>query len=506
MHQRLLIVFAWAVIAAMAVFTRFTDLPERPIHADEATGARILAQRLEESAYTFDPTHFHGPLLTAAAVPVARLRGETGWRDLTEATIRIVPALAGSLLVLTPLLLVRWTGHTGALAGALLLASSPLLAYYSRMFIHEMLLALAALLAMAALLHHVKQPGRQSAFLAGLGIGLMWTAKETFVITLLAWGIAFVPAAMAYWGPAWQSRLRERVPTIGWLLAGIILTSLLLYTDFFRNPGGALHSIKTFLVYETVAGHEKPFTYYAQLLLWPKIQAGVLWWEGLIGLMALAAVFLHGRRQGNPERRSIVIFLGVSTAVHFIIYSLISYKTPWLMVVPWTHACLLAGCLMADLSKMRKSFRYAGIGGLALVAALQLHQTLQANGRFAQNTRNPYAYVPTTRDAARLGDWLITLDATIQPQSVEPIAVIGNAYWPLPWYLRKFSSIGYWPQAGEFLKDQPLAIILPGHFETVADLLDDTHTALPRGLRQDTPIMVHIRNDLWKQWMEAPEE
>ncbi|MEX0329971.1 MAG: flippase activity-associated protein Agl23 [Puniceicoccaceae bacterium] len=506
MHQRFLIAFAWIVLALMAVFIRFNNLPERPVHADEATGARILAQRLEEGSYSFDPTHFHGPLLTAAATPVARLRDESSWKELSEATIRIVPALAGSLLVLTPLLLLRWIGHTGALAGALLLATSPLLAYYSRMFIHEMLLALAVLLAMAAFFHHVKQPGRLSAFIAGLAMGLMWTAKETLVITLLAWGVALVPAAMAYWGPLWITRLRERVPSLGWLLIGVILTSLLFYTDFFRNPAGALHSIETFLVYETVAGHEKPFSYYAHLLLWPKFHAGVLWWEGVIGVMALAAVFLHGKKQASPERRSFVIFLGISTAAHFIIYSLISYKTPWLMVVPWAHACLLAGCLMLDLSLIRKPIRYAGIGGMALVAALQLHQTLQANGRFAQDSRNPYAYVPTTRDAVRLGKWLVDLDARIQPQSVEPIAVIGNGYWPLPWYLREFSSIGYWPQAGEFLKDQPLAIVLPGHFEVVEDLLHATHTALPRGLRQDTPIMVHIRNDLWETWMEAPEE
>ena len=34
--------------------------------------------------------------------------------------------------------------------------------------------------------------------------------------------------------------------------------------------------------------------------------------------------------------------------------------------------------------------------------------------------------------------------------TLEPVAVIGSDYWPLPWYLRAFDQIGYWqkPPAG----------------------------------------------------------
>lgn len=504
MHQRPLIAFAWIVVVAMGVFVRFSDLADRPMHADEATGARILAQRLEDGSYAFDPTHFHGPLLTAAAKPVARLRGEDSWRGLTEATVRIIPALAGSLLILAPLLFRRWLGNPGALAGALLISSSPLLVYYSRMFIHEMLLALSALLALAACLQHLRQPGRLTAFLAGLGIGLMWTAKETFVITLFAWAMAFVSTALFNRQPDWRQGMAKLYRTAGWLFAGLILTTLLLYTDFLRSPAGILDSVKTFLVYETVDGHEKPFPYYAHLLLWPKLQAGVLWWEGMVAAIALIAVVLHEKASSPPERLPFVRFLGIATAVHFLVYSCIGYKTPWLMVVPWAHACLLAGCLLAGLSGMSRAGRFACLCGLILVAGFQSHQALLASGRFAADSRNPYAYVPTTRDAARLGDWLVELNSAVQPQSIEPVAVVGSAYWPLPWYLRDFDSIGYWPAAGAFLEELPVAIVLPGQFEQCDGLLRESHVALPRGLRVDTPLMVYIRKDIWRAWMEEP--
>jgi hypothetical protein len=64
------------------------------MHADEATGARIAARRMEGDGGTFDPRHYHGPLLADLAIPLCRLRGEAGWKTMTKTTLRMVPAIA----------------------------------------------------------------------------------------------------------------------------------------------------------------------------------------------------------------------------------------------------------------------------------------------------------------------------------------------------------------------------------------------------------------------------
>jgi len=51
-------------------------LSEAPLHADEAVGAKITAERLEGRGYSFDPSQFYGPALYWSASWSARLAGE----------------------------------------------------------------------------------------------------------------------------------------------------------------------------------------------------------------------------------------------------------------------------------------------------------------------------------------------------------------------------------------------------------------------------------------------
>ena len=187
MSQRSLIVIAWISIFILSLVLRLHDLEERPIHADEATGARILARQLAGEDYQFNPQHFHGPLLSLTSMPIARSRAEGTWAELTTTTLRLGPVIAGMLLVFVPLLWRRSIGSYGALAAAALLASSPLLVYYNRMYIHESLLTLFTMLACTAVFRLTEKPSKRMGLLTGLGIGLMFATKETFVISILAW-------------------------------------------------------------------------------------------------------------------------------------------------------------------------------------------------------------------------------------------------------------------------------------------------------------------------------
>lgn len=483
------------------VLLRLEGLGERPVHADEATAARILANRMEHRAYAFDPSHFHGPLLPILAEPVARAGGATGWHDLRREPLRLVTALAGALLVLVPLLWRRWIGSTGALAAALLLATSPLLVYYSRMYIHETVLALWAMLALSCLARFHRQPGTAPALLAGLFLGLMWATKETFVITVFSWVGAAAFLAVFHGNP------RQFLPPLKPALVGLLamgLTMAVFYTDGLRHPQGVLDAIRTYVSYEKVPGHEKPFGAYLQLLLIPKWQAGQLWWEGLIAVLGLGSLLL-GRRTGRAHREgaaTLAVFLGLSLLIQLAVYSLIPYKTPWLMVVPWAHACLLAGASAPHWWRLRHGpLLLAGI--ILGAASLHTQQSLLATGRFASDTRNPYAYVPTSLDLERLGDWLDRLGDTVGKSSLEPVAVVGRDFWPLPWYLRMFDRIGYWSDPFEGMEDLPLVLVTSRPHEAVQARLAASHTALPRGLREGTFLVVHLRNDLWAQWMEA---
>ena len=84
------------------------------------------------------------------------------------------------------------------------------------------------------------------------------------------------------------------------------------------------------------------------------------------------------------------------------------------------------------------------------------------------------------------------------------IAVVGSEYWPLPWYLKAFETIGYWPEIETMHRDFPLVFTMPGQAQRTEAQLQDSHTALPRSLRADVPVVLYLRNDIWQQWTKEP--
>lgn len=466
---RFLLLAGWLVVFGGAVWLRCAHVAARPMHADEATGARLTAMRMENAGGEFDPKHFHGPLLGDVAAVVCRVRGESTWQEMTKGSLRMVPVGAGLLLVLTPLLGVRRFGAAPMLVAAGLMAASPLLVVYSRMFIHEMLLALFG----AAFLFSLGRKG--TSWLPGLWLGLMFATKETFVISVLAWGAA---AAVVFRKDVRKEWLRPALVNL--VVAGVV--SFAFYTNGFRHWQGARDAVMTFFTYETVAGHDKPWDYYLRMMVWPLKSAGMWWYATPVTLLAI-----FGAWRGFREARKWDCFLAISLAGHGVIYSFFGYKTPWLMCLPWVHLCLLAG-----LAVRGRAMKWAAlVAGFALVS--QSWQGKRAMGRIESDPRNPFAYVPTRKDVEALQEWLREIRATVE---VEPLAVVGRDIWPLPWYLRDFAT-GYWIELPEGAAKMPALLVVPG---MDAASLEATHTVLPRGLRDGVPVLVYLRNDLWEQW------
>ncbi len=498
------IYLAWLVVVGLAIFLRTHHLDQRPVHADEATGARILAQQLEGEAYTFNPKHFHGPMLTQLTRPIAHFRGESNWSQLSITTLRSSTALAGILLIFTPLLWVRLLGRWGAWGAAALLTTSPLLVYYSRMYIHESWLALFSMLACASIYQVAHAPTTKRALAAGLAIGLMFATKETFAISILSW----IPAALLLLilQKTTAQPTTSSTSFSAYLRAAAILFVVsiacagLLYSNCLRNPAQFLDAFRTFFEYETTLGHDKAPSYYLQLLLWPKHAVGVWWTEAFVAILAATALIAG---LINRTGRRVCLFLTTATLLHGLIYSTIAYKTPWLMLVPWAHACLLAGYSFQIIQAQGKRVRYA-LAALALFGlAYQAHQSLLASGKLANSSRNPYVYVPTSADAPKLQHWLQQLDA-IHPLGT--IAVVGQEYWPLPWYLRHTAtSIGYWPTPNETIKTFPVVVAMPAQQRATQALLQSTHSELPRSLRANVPILLYLRNDVWDLWQHSPQ-
>lgn len=420
---------------------------------------------------------------------------------MSKESLRLVPALTGSLLILLPLLWRRRYGDLTALLAAVLLATSPLLVYYSRMFIHESLLVLFGMAALTCAALFPKWG------LPGLMLGLMFAAKESFVISVLAWAVAAgmlilenrraidwmnVKVLIARW---WRSCLLS--------LLTALFTVLVFYTHGFSHMEGAVDAVKTFLVYETVSGHDKAPWYYLQLLFVPQKAAGIWWYGTPVALLALIA-YCRSFAAGFDLRQKVAIrFLAYAALGHFMIYSAFAYKTPWLACLPWAHVCTLAGFALGGLAWRNRGLQ-AGVWALVAISGFtQLRQARLASIRCASDDRNPMAYVPTQSDVELMAQWLEALHQMVPGQENEQVAVVGGGYWPLPWYLKSFDRVGYWPELPSGIESYPLVLAMPDAAESVTAATLGTHERKPRGLRANVPIMLFVRKDLYQAWMDA---
>jgi uncharacterized protein (TIGR03663 family) len=541
------VAIALFLVTLCALALRVPEMDRRPMHNDEAVNAIKLQGLWEKGVYEYDPNEYHGPFLYYAALPVVWLSGAKDFAGLTESTLRLTPVIFGAGLILLLWFLVDGLGRPGTVFAGVFAAISPAMVFYSRYFIHEMLLVFLTLLLLAAGWRYLRTPRVGWAVLAGAAVGLMYATKETFVLTLAAISGAVVLTAL--WNVC-VLRQAFPAPTAGapglstpiapvdsttcqvralraclaglwnWkhalaalLTAGVV--AVVFFTSFFSHLAGALDALRTYLPWLHRAGgaspHNQPWFFYLERLLWFHQGRGPVWTELVIaGLAAVGFLaFLRSRPPafGNP---CLVRFLGFYTLLLTAVYSFISYKTPWCCLSFWLGAILLAGIGAAVVVRWQtKRWLQALLSGLLVLAAAHLvWLAWEASYTQPADRRNPYAYAQTSPDILELVEKVQTL-ARLHPdghQMLIKIMVPDRDYWPLPWYLRQFQRTGWW----DTLPPDPLApvmIVGAGLEGGLGDKMDESHIMVGiYSLRPRIFLNLYVAEPLWKRFMAEKDK
>ncbi len=429
---------AFFLVALLGLALRLPQLGGRPMHTDEAVNAYIVGQLLGGNAFTYDPLDRHGPVLAAVALPLARVQGAKAFADLTESELRLTTVLAGSLTILLFGAAVEMFGFLPSLTAALLFAGAPLPVYYDRYFIHESLFV-AATFGLIITSWRARL-GRSTVLAAACG-ALMLASKETALLHFFA----LVAAAFVYW--RWNLRGKSLVglwrPKAALAAAAtFLLLTVMLFTWFGANwkaLPALIHAEPNFFVRAGGEGHQKPFWYYAQLVI-----GG---WSGAVILTLACIGFFLALKKRDPSPYGFLAFYALFLG---LIYSLIPYKTPWLALDLWLPISLFAGLATQSfwrISAWNPAHRIAirGCCGLIGVVAATLiaHDTRQRIFLHPADETNPFAYAHTSED-------LLGLPAEIEKLAHQNaigaprIAVVAADPWPLPWYLRHFPNVGFW--------------------------------------------------------------
>jgi uncharacterized protein (TIGR03663 family) len=457
---------AWLIsliaIMLIAAVLRLYDLNLVPLHHDEGVNGNFLIKLVRDGDYKYDPENYHGPTLYyfAALVPwIVRLLFGTAARDqygLTTFMIRLVPAVFGLATIGLFFLLRRRLGTVATLSAALLLAVSPGAVYLSRYFIHETQFVFFTLGIVVFGLRFYDTRNPTWLILASASAALLFATKETSLISMGVLLIAFAlthvyrhlyrkaVAPSSASGKARRARgaFGKFVDDVGMgnlMISAVIAVivflflNVLFYSSFFTNSEGISDALETFEIWRKTGqtAHVQPaFTYVKWLIL----QEGPLLFLGAVGAVLVVV----------KPKNSVALFVALWSFGLIAAYSLIPYKTPWLVLNFVVPLALIAGYAVQVI------FELAGrqIRMLAMVlfiaVAVSTYQTIDLNfiNYDNDNTYYVYVYAHTRRgmlDLVRNVEQIARAGSGTQTG----ITIVSPDYWPLPWYLRDYPRTAY---------------------------------------------------------------
>ncbi len=138
----------------------------------------------------------------------------------------------------------------------------------------------------------------------------------------------------------------------------------------------------------------------------------------------------------------------------------------------------------------------ATIAVLTLLVAHLGWQAWRANFRFFVDYRNPYVYAHPLSGVVQVGAWVEKL-AAVHPDGRALLVQVGaEDPWPLPWYLRRLTRVGYWeslpPPAGA-----PIIILSTTLPAPPPGFCPDCQVST-YGLRPDVQLSVYVQRELYE--------
>lgn len=486
---RLIIAFFVPVITASLI--RFWDIDLRPLHSDEGVNSFFLRNLFEKNDYHYNPANYHGPFLYYIGLIPFYFLG------VSDFSFRLLPVLFGIMVVALIYPLRRRLGWAGTLTTGLLIAISPADSFFSRDTIHETYLVFFTLSTVVSFFLYSESRKARYIYFATASIAFTVTIKETYIITFaiygLSLGLAYLCCGLrvATIKPllrAFGSNCASIKYTIAINVAIFLFINFLFYSSFFTYYEGVNGALTTLAVWTKTGthsgGHVKPFVYYFTILR--KYELPIL-------VMGLCGFYYACK-----DNRKFAFFVAFWAILIFLAYSLIPYKTPWLIVNMTIPLAVSGGMFINGVYRRlteRKRWPLAIFYPIyALLFLCFSYQSVVTNFIDYDDDRSELVYVQTTRDIYNLLDTLERLtDSTGKDITIN---VIAKSYWPLPWYLREYKNAKFW---GRNISNPNAPIILADrkNKKDLDEKLKGGYRTKQFGLRPGVWIVAYIQKGLY---------
>ena len=468
--QKYQLLIAFFIPLLIASLIRFWDLDLRPFHSDEGVNSFFLRNLFERNYYHYDPTNYHGPFLYYVGLIPFHILG------LSDFSFRLMPVLFGIMVVALLYPLHRKLGWIGILTAGLLIAISPADSFFSRDTIHEIYLIFFSLGIVVSFFLYSQTRKSRFIYFAAASLAFTMTVKETYIITFAVFALSITIAYFCEWivnnisskqrcsekakdenlsntqivsgksiiaGPNYFKSVFsvflndccQRRYTIAISIIIFLFINFLFYSSFFTYFEGVNGILSTLAVWtktgtHNAGGHAKPFIYYFK----------ILYKYELLLLVFTVFSFYYVYK----ERSKLFVFIALWALIIYFVYSLVPYKTPWLILNITLPLAILGGVFVNGIYKNVRRKWHIVLFYLVYVSAFGCfsYQSVVLNFINYDDDRYELVYVQTNRDIYNLLDTLKKLSDKYGKDIT--INVLAKSYWPLPWYLREYKNAKFW--------------------------------------------------------------
>jgi uncharacterized protein (TIGR03663 family) len=509
--------FIFVIVIFFALLLRTFELDNRPLHTDEAVHAVKFGELLENGNYQYDPIEYHGPTLNYFTLITAALFGEETFADLNEYTLRLVPALISFIIILLFFTFRKEFGSISILI-ATFISVSPEFVFYSRYYIQETLFVTFTYSAIVSFYKYFLTKKKTWILFSAIFTALTFATKETSIIVFFASTVSSVMIYLFY--PVMRPKLHVRKFDLLVFSATTLIISILFYSSFFTNPSGITDSILTFSNYFNKAGanvdHIKPWYYYFDLLLFTNNDLIIFTQFPLFifTIFGFYFSFFGSKKSGQYFFQ----FISIYSMTQALVYAIIPYKTPWLLLNFWIGFIIVASFGIYNLYGIlnNRNFKILFIILIGIILSHNVFQTYITSFAYPYQAENPFTYSQSTLKIVEVSDKIINV-AIANPNDTDVmINVIAedNDYWPLPWYLRKLKNVAWNNHVTNSVYQFPIIIATPG-FED--EIINNVYNSPPPGernlyvplfeentfLRPHIEIRGYVQKDLYDYYLRS---
>jgi uncharacterized protein (TIGR03663 family) len=209
---------------------------------------------------------------------------------------------------------------------------------------------------------------------------------------------------------------------------------ILFFTSFFSYREGIGRSIEAYAIWTKTGNKDHTQSGAFGYLKWGMhIEAPMI----ILSAIGLLIAFFRVKHR-------FALFAGLWAFGLFVAYSIIPYKTPWLMLSFLLPMAISAGYAINELAGSKEIVNRISAIVLALLACVILAwQTYDLNFVNYDNDRMPYVYAHTSREYL---DMLAEIDRVAERSGQGKqarIQIVSPDYWPLVWDLRNYPQTGF---------------------------------------------------------------